>query len=238
MHTLSPSSGLRGINTGTLILCLAASGCATVAPPVPQDIASSAAAFDVRSAGRMNQLFGDGYFEVGSYRITGIHHGIVRGNELSIGQRSQTSFSGRFKFLIAGPRSTWTAHCDRQAQSTVIALHRVDVQSSKKRLYCELNSGEQHATVELRDQSEGLYGAVTIGSNSFDLRQYADGQVNTRTAYVPDAQGVRIDHRGQNVAALALAHPGTFWLNRKLAPEQQDALAGVLAAVLISARRY
>lgn len=238
MQTLSSTSRLCGGITATLILCLAVTGCASVAPTVPPDIASTGIAFDVRSAGRMHQLFGDGYFEVGNYRITGIHHGVVRGNELSIGQYSQATETGRFTFVISGPRAIWTAHCDRQAQSRGIALRRMDVESRRSRLYCELNSGEQQATVELRDQSEGLYGVVRIANVSYNLRQYSDDEPNTRSTYVPDALGLRIDRGGQNVAALAFAHPGTFWLNQKLAPEQQDAFAGVMAALLISARRY
>ena len=237
MQTMSSTFKPRGAKAAALMLCLAVTGCASVAPTVPQDVAATGTAFEVRSAGRMYQLFADGYFEAGNYRITGIHHGIVKGNELSIGQYSQTSLSGRFTFVIAGPRTTWTAHCDRQAQSRVVAWQRVDVESSKKRLYCEFNSGDRQASVELRDQSEGLYGAVRIGNDSYDLRQYPDVAPGTRTAYVPDALGLRIDQGGRNVAALALPYPGTFWINSKLAPEQQDAFAAVLAALLISARR-
>ena len=238
MQTMSSTFKPGGASAAALMLCLGVTGCASVAPAVPPDVAATGTAFEVRSAGRMYQLFADGYFEAGNYRITGIHHGIVKGNELSIGQYSQTSLSGRFTFVIAGPRSTWTAHCDRQAQSRVITLRRGDVESNKSRLYCELSSGDRQATVELHDQSEGLYGTVGLADVSYNVRQYSNVDPSTRPAYVPDALGLRIDRGGQNVAALALAHPGTFWLNQKLAPEQQDAFAGVLAALLINARRY
>ncbi len=237
MQSLLATFKRRGTKASALLLCLAGTGCASVAPTVPPDIASSGTAFEVRSAGRMYQLFADGYFEVGGYRVTGIHHGITKGNELSIGMYSQTTATGRFTFVMAGPRTTWSAHCDRQAQSRVVTLRRVDIESSKKRLYCELKSGEQEATVELRDESEGLYGTVRVGGNIYDMRQYSYGGSNTRTAYVPYPLGLRIDQRGQNAAALAFDHPGTFWLNRSLAPAQQDAFAAVLAALLIDARR-
>ncbi len=238
MQTMSSTLKPRGAKAAALMLCLAATGCVSVAPSVPPDISSTSTAFDVRSAGRINQLFGDGYFEVGNYRITGIQHGVVRGNELSIGQYSQTSFSGRFQFVMAGPRDTWTARCERVEQSKTITMRRMDVESSTMRLVCELTSGERRATLEMRDESRGLYGTVQVANNSYALRQYSYGPPNTRTAYVPDALGLRIDRGGRNVAALAFAHPGTFWLNGSLAPEQQDAFAGVLAALLIHAKRY
>lgn len=236
MHTVSSNNRRPGSKSAALILLLAVSGCASLTQNVPPDIASTGTAFGVRSAGRMYQLFGDGYFEVGSYQIRGIHHDVSIGNELSIGQYSQASATGRFKFAISGPRSTWNALCDSRYQSRVIALQRVDLEASKSRLECELHSGNQQASLELHDENQGMYGTVRVGDKSYALRQYSSDSSNPRLAYAPTALGLRIDRGGQNVAALAFDHPGTFWLNGTLAPEQQDAFAAVLAALLINAR--
>ena len=237
MHTESSTTRQPGGQLAALILLLAASGCASVRQAIPQDIAATGTAFEVRSAGRMYQLFGDGHFEVGSYRISGIHHDVAIGNELSIGQYSQASATGRFNFAIAGPRATWKALCDRQYLARVFAWHRGDVASSKSSLHCELSSGAQLATLELRDENRSWYGAVRTGDKSYAIRQFLSGEPIARSADTPEALGLRIDRGGQNLAALAFDHPGTFWLNGTLAPEQQDTFAAVLAALLINARQ-
>ncbi len=236
MQTMSSTIRQRGATAAALVLSLAVTGCATVTHTIPQDIASTDTPFEVRSAGRMYQLFSDGYFQVGSYGVTGIHHDISVGNELSIGQYSQASATGRFTFAIAGPRAAWSAQCNRVFQSRAIALRRVDVESSKSMLYCELGSGAQRATLELHDNAKGLYGLVQIGSDRYDMRGFSHDNSAADPGTVSDVLGLRIDRGGQNVAALALARPGTFWLNSRLAPEQQDAFAAVLAALLINAR--
>ncbi|MEJ7805201.1 MAG: hypothetical protein WKG03_04695 [Telluria sp.] len=235
MQTKPSTTRQRHALAAALVLCFAVTGCATVTPAIPQDIAATGTAFKVRSAGRMYQLFGKGYFQVGSYGVTGIHHDISVGNELSIGQYSQASATGRFTFAIAGPRSNWSAQCDRQFQSRTIAMRRVDVESSKRRLYCELGSGMQRASLELHDNTRGQFGTVRINDTSYDMRHFDNPAL--RVAYAPDALGLRIDRGGRNVAALAFDHPGTFWLNGALEPEQQDAFAAVLAALLINARQ-
>lgn len=239
MQSSSLSTQLCGAKAAALALalCLAASGCASVAPSVPQDISLSGIASEVRSAGRMYQPFRDGYFEVGNYKVTGIHHSITVGNELSIGQYSQASSTGRFQFLVTGPRSAWTARCQRLAWSKSINVQRVGVGIGNSGLQCEFTSGDQRATLELNDVTENVSGSVRIGNNSYDLRQFFQDTPELGKAYVPGPLGLRIDRGGENVAALAFARPGTFWLNRSLAPEHQDALAGVLAALLIDVRR-
>lgn len=237
MRSSSLSTKLCGTKAAALTLCLAASGCASVAPSVPQDIALTGNALEVRSAGRMYQPFRDGYFDVGNYKVTGIHHGVNKGNELSIGQYSQASATGKFQFLLTGPRSAWTARCHRLAWSRSISVNRVGVGIGNSGLQCELANGDQRATLELNDVTQIVHGFVRIGNDSYDLRQYFHDTPELGKAYVPGPLGLRIDRSGQNVAALALARPGTFWLNRTLAPDHQDALAGVLAALLIDARR-
>lgn len=125
----------------------------------------------------------------------------------------------------------------RQTDADVIRVCKVDGVSRKSSVRCELHSGEQTAGVELLDQMEGLYGTVQVAADKYAMRQYSDGNPHPDRMRVPEALGLRIDRDEQNVAALEFRQPGTMWLGKSLSPARQDALAAVLAAMLINTRR-
>ncbi len=238
MQMVSAACVHGGRKLAVLTLCVAASGCATVAPTVPHDISRTGIASEVRSAGPLYQQLRDGQFEVGDYRVTGIRHGVYRENQLSIGLYSQSSAAGRFQFSVDGPRSAWLGRCNRQSWSRSITLSRVDVGFGKNGLLCELRSGDQRASLELNDVNGSVGGHVQVGTDIYDLRQYFHVDAETGKFHVPGVLGLRIDRGGQNAGALALVHPEAFWFNASLAPDRRDALAAALAALLIDARRY
>lgn len=185
----------------------------------------------------MYQPQGDGYFEVGHYTVSKIRRSAFQAIETRIGLYSEANSTNSFQFQIKGTRSAWTGRCNRGAWSQMVSVDRVGVGLGNSGLFCELTSGEQRATVQLSDISGKVRGIVQIGNTPYNLSQYFHDDPEPGKFYARGPLGLRIDRGGQNSGALALARPGTFWINATLAPDHKDALSSVLAALLIDARR-
>ncbi len=218
----------------SVVLGLTLTGCASMHTAVPSDVAQRSSPLPLRSIPVL--LFNNGSFEAGEYSVTGINYSAVHSDTVRLGPFTQGKSSGSFKFLVASPRGGWTAQCARGTRSKVMAVIRAEVEFEKSKLHCELQNGSLSATLELIGFENSRNGSIRMGDATYSVRQYfADADVGQ--LHLAGPSGLRIDRNGENVGALEFAQPGAFWLNRTLAAEQQDALAGMLAAMFIEYRR-
>lgn len=228
-------SGNRSLSVSlvSVVLGLTLSGCASTQPPVPSDVARLSKSLALRSTTFLS--FNNGSFEAGDYNVTGINYGAVHSSTVRLGPFTQGRSSGNFRFVIAGPRGAWTAECGRGAQSKGMVISRAAVDFENSTLHCELRSGSKSATLNLVGFENSRQGSIYMGE-TYSVRQYfADAGLGQ--PHIAGPLGLRIDRNGENVGALEFARPGAFWINRTLAPEQQDAVAGMLAAMFIEYRR-
>lgn len=217
----------------SVVLGLTLSGCASMRPPVPSDVAQLSTPLALRSTTILS--FNNGSFEAGEYNVTGINYGAVHSGTVRLGPFTQGRSSGSFRFVMAGPREAWTAECGRGARSKGMIISRAEVDFEKSTLHCELRGGSKSATLDLIGFENSRHGSILMGE-TYSVRQYfADAELGQ--SYIAGPLGMRIDRNGENVGALEFAQPGAFWINRRLAPEQQDAVAGMLAAMFIEYRR-
>lgn len=218
-------------------LALALSGCASVAPTVPADVARTSTALEVHSANELLRTLGAGNFSAGPYQVSRVDQNIIRGEGFSVGSYQQHTSSDRFAFSVAGPRATWLARCARMARARSLSIGRAEAGFERSRLQCTLSSGAEQASVELDGVDDSLSGVVQAGGATYRLDQYFQ-DAGRGQAYLMGPQGLRIDGAGRNAAAVELSRrPENFWLDPSLAPATRDALAAALAALLIDARR-
>ena len=233
-NTLSWKAG----NVSLVALCVALglAGCAAISSSVPSDVMQSSS--PVRLQSGTFQSFVDGSMDAGEYRVTRIRYGTARSDGLQLGPFTQERTSSSFTFLISSPRTTWRAACSRGARTQGITNNRSKLEFEKSDLRCELLGGAQRVTMELTGLDGSKIGSIQVGDETFSMRQYFADNVPVGRAYIPGPLGMRIDRKSGNAGALELAGLGTFWINRTLSTDTQDALAGVLTAMLIEHRRY
>lgn len=165
-----------------------------------------------------------------------INYRTVQANGVLLGPFSGGASSDGFKFHLWGPRAGWKADCSRKAQSGELAVNRRLIVIEQSNMHCEFASGPRGFTLELKVVADSQNGSVQMAGVLYSIRQYFAGNGALSKPH-PRALGLRVDRDGENVAALAFARPGTFWINRALAPDVQDVLAGALTAMLIEHRR-
>ena len=218
-----------------LSLSFGLGACTSMSPAVPSDVAQNSTPSKVRSSALL--VFSDGAFEVGEYRVSRINYGVVQANGVLLGPFSRGASAGAFTFHVGGPRADWTADCSSRSQTDGIGVNRRQLMLEQSHLHCELFSGRRRATLALQGLAENQSGSVRVGNAIYSVRQYVADNREPGKPYIPGPSGLRIDRNGENVAALEFARPGTFWINRTLTAEVQDALIGVLSAMLIEQRR-
>ncbi|MEN9865491.1 MAG: hypothetical protein RL748_1081 [Pseudomonadota bacterium] len=216
-----------------LILPLSLAACVSVQNTLPQDIPVNSSALDVHNRSGWNGTFGNASFDVGGFRVSHIRHEITDKSSFSIGPFRENHTKGGFSFTLDGTSASWRVKCNKEFNSNVVKVFGVDGVSNKVFLRCNLQgaTAQQQAHFELLDEMEPLNGTVSIDGKRYALRPYAYG--NVRHDVIPAPLGFRIDGNAGNLAALELRSPGRFWLNKDLSSPEQDALVGVMAALLI-----
>ncbi len=204
---------------------------------VPQDVANSSQVLMVKQRHKINNLFADGFFEIGDYAITGIKKGGTSSSSSQLGLYSQTSSKTDFRFSLANinnAQSRWDVHCKIRAEGSVVRLFGVDGVSQKSSLDCDMQSTQGTAILNLISEMDTPKGQLIINQTPYAIRAYSYGNPHPDRTRIPEIFGFRIDDGQSNRAAIELANtPGRAWLNTELAPEQKAAMTAALAALMI-----
>ena len=89
---------------------------------VPQDIAATTQVLKVHHRHKINNLFSDGYFEIGEYAITRIKKDSQSSTSSKIGPYSQTSAKTGFQFSISDAQSNWDVRCNVRTDGNVLKV--------------------------------------------------------------------------------------------------------------------
>jgi len=201
---------------------------------VPQDIAAASQALKINHRHKINNLFSDGYFEIGEYAITRVKKDSRSSSTSQIGPYSQSSAKSGFQFSIADAQGDWNVLCETRADGNVLKVLGLDTVSNKSKLHCDLRSTQGNASIDIREEMDAPVGVVNINQSQYAVRAYSYGNPHPDRFRIPEIYGFRIDDKDKNLGAIELANtPGRAWLNPSLPANQRAAMTGVLAALLI-----
>ena len=201
---------------------------------VPQDIATTSQVLKVNHRHKINNLFADGYFEIGEYTITRVKKDSTSSTGSRIGPYSQTTSKTGFQFSIADTQGQWDVRCELRADGNVLKVFNLDTISQKSKTHCELHGQHGSASIDLQEEMDAPVGMVVINQSQYAVRAYSYGNYHPDHMRVPEIYGFRIDDNGRNLGAIELANtPGRAWLNPTLDANQKTAMVGILAALLI-----
>lgn len=201
---------------------------------VPQDIAATSQVLKINHRHKINNLFSEGYFEIGDYAITHVKKDSSSTTSSQIGSYSQSSAKSGFQFQIADAQSNWDVRCETRADGNVLKVFGLDTVSKKSKMHCELRGSQGNASIDLQEEMDSPVGQVLVNQSSYAVRAYSYGNYHPDRFRIPEIYGFRIDEHGRNVAAIELANtPGRAWLNTALPTNQKAAMVGILAALLI-----
>jgi hypothetical protein len=206
----------------------------SVQETVPQDIAATSQVLMVSHRNKINNLFADGYFEVGEYAITRVHKDSTSSSSFQMGPFSKSSDKTGFQFSIADAQSKLDVRCEVRADGNVLKVFGLDTVSKKNNLHCDLRGGQTDASFDLHAEMDSPVGEVRINQSQYALRAYSYGNPHPDKFRIPETFGFRIDDNERNQGAIELRDiPGRAWLNPALAADKKTAMVGVLAALLI-----
>lgn len=235
-----PSKTHRAVVISTSLLALLGlSACGEmqlikVQETVPQDIAATSQVLKVNHRHKINNLFSDGYFEIGEYAITRVKKDGTSSSSSQIGPYSQNTAKTGFRFSIADAQTQWDVRCEVRADGNVLKIFGLDTYSKKSKTHCDLRSEQGNASLDIAEEMDTPTDVVTINQSQYAVRAYSYGNYHPDRMRIPEVYGFRIDDNGQNLAAIELATtPGRAWLNPKIAANQKTAMVGALAALLI-----
>lgn len=201
---------------------------------VPQDIVTTSQVLKVNHRHKINNLFSDGYFEIGDYAISHVKKDSRSTTSSQIGPYSQSKTKSGFQFQIADAQSNWDVRCEARADGNVLKVFGLDTVSKKSKMHCELHGSQGNASIDLQEEMDSPVGQVLINQSPYAVRAYSYGNYHPDRMRIPEIYGFRIDEQGRNVAAIELANtPGRAWLNAALPTNQKAAMVGILAALLI-----
>ncbi|MBR7800454.1 hypothetical protein [Undibacterium fentianense] len=230
----------RPLLTGVCALLLLSSTACTQMPlikvqeTVPQDIPASSQVLQVHHRNKINNLFADGFFEIGDYAVSKIKKDSSSTSSSQIGPYSQNSTKSGFQFRVSDSQIHWDVRCETRSEGNVLKIFGLDTVSQKRKLHCEMHSQQSNASIEMREEMDSPIGEVRINQSHFAVRAYSHGNPHPDRMRIPETFGFRIDDNGRNYAAIELSDtPGRAWLNTSLPAEQKTAMVGMLAALLI-----
>lgn len=201
---------------------------------VPQDIASNSQVLMVKQRHKINNLFADGFFEIGDYAITGIRKGGTSSSSSQLGLYSQTSSKTDFRFSLNDAQTRWDVSCNIRAEGSVVRLFGVDGVAQKSTMNCQMQSPLGSTTLDLMAEMDTPVGQLVINQTPYAIRAYSYGNPHPDRTRIPEIYGFRIDDSSGNRAAIELSNtPGRAWLNTRLSSEQKAPLTAALAALLI-----
>lgn len=240
MKTHSPTrSRFVRLASLSIIASLGLSACqqlplVRVQETVPQDIANGSHVMMVKQRQKINNLFADGYFEIGNYAITGIKKGSTSSSSSQLGLYSQTSSKTDFRFSLTDAQTRWDVRCHIRAEGSVVRLFGIDGVSQKSSMNCEMQSLQGAATLNLMAEMDTPVGQLVINQTPYAIRAYSYGNPHPDRTRIPEIYGFRIDDGNGNRGAIELANtPGRAWLNAGLTSEQKAPMTAALAALLI-----
>ncbi|MBC3873415.1 hypothetical protein [Undibacterium flavidum] len=201
---------------------------------VPQDIAATSQVLKINHRHKINNLFSDGYFEIGEYAITRVKKDSSSSSNSQIGPYSQSSTKSGFQFHIADAQGNWDVFCETRADGNVLKVFGLDTVSNKRKMHCDLRGQLGNASIDIREEMDAPVGEVSINQSHYAVRAYSYGNPHPERFRIPEIYGFRVDDKGKNLSAIELANtPGRAWLDPGLPANQRAAMTGVLAALLI-----
>jgi hypothetical protein len=201
---------------------------------VPKDIAATSQELKLNNRHKINNLFSDGYFEIGDYAISGIKKDSTSTSAGQIGPYSQSKSKSGFQFRLAHAQSQWTVRCEVRVEGNVLKVFGLDTVSNKRNLQCNLTGAEGSASIAMREEMNTPSGEVSINQSSYSARAYTYENPHPDSFHIPKVFGFRIDNNGVNQGAIELATiPGRAWINPTLPQDKKTAMVGILAAMLI-----
>lgn len=228
-----------GAAVPALLACLGLSACTQmpishVQETAPQDITANSQVLQVKQRHKINNLFSDGYFEIGDYAITGIRKGSISSSSSQLSLYSQSSSKTDFRFQLSRAGTSWDAFCKIKVEGNVIRLFGVDGVSQKNTMHCDLSGAQGQASLDLIAEMDSPRGQLLVNQNGYSVNSYSYGNPHPDRMRIPTIYGFRIDNEQGNQAAIELAQtPGRAWLNPKVPESHQAALVASLAALLI-----
>lgn len=205
---------------------------------------------------RLSGLWADESFQLGAYRVDKVKRGWTSKDELGLGRLTQLKTKEGFSYEFKGEHA-WSGRCDYQSTERGLKIgSSFTLEDHKARLGCSCRQADAQ---DGRDGQEGREVRLHLDDEWKPMRGWLDlgpgqGQGQGQPAYalhqsyerrtqsgMPVEQGLKspalgywVDGSdGRPFAAVEVLHPGRAWLPRSLSAPQKEAMACLMAGLML-----
>lgn len=213
----------------------------------PEPFQAQSELLESKGRTRLSGLWADESFQLGPYRVEKVKRGWTSKDELGLGRLTQVKTKEGFKYEFKG-RHAWNGRCDYQSTERGLKIgsnftledHKAQLGCSCGQADAQLGTEGLDARLNLDDEWKPMRGWLDLGQGqpAYALHQSYErrtqGGMPVEQGLKSPALGYWVDGSdGRPFAAVEVLHPGRAWLPRSLAEPQKEAMACLMAGLML-----